>query len=171
MSAGEAATTRLSRSLPAFSAARPTPRPATNSWVSQNRFARRPAVGGAFRPEPRALHLEKRVRGKSKFVKLFNAESGVQPGCEKYFTSVFQHRMSLFPPSRAHQRGGSRSSRTWSAGCGGRGRSARKILRGRMMLLRTAKSCGPGLPTLRLSEQCDLLATGAKKPGPRGDHV
>jgi hypothetical protein len=41
------------------------------------------------------------------------------------------------------KRGVSRSSRTWSAGCGGRGSGAR-----RAALTRTAKSCGPDAPTL-----------------------
>jgi hypothetical protein len=44
-------------------------------------------------------------------------------------------------------------------------------LRRRIMLQRTAKSCGPGAPTLALSERNDPLMTGARKPGPRGDHV
>jgi hypothetical protein len=35
--------------------------------------------------------------------------------------------------------------------------------------MRTAKSRGPGIPTLMLSEQNDLLATGAIKPGPWGE--
>jgi hypothetical protein len=41
------------------------------------------------------------------------------------------------------KRGVSRSSRTWSAGCGGRGSGAR-----RAALTRMAKSCGPDAPTL-----------------------
>jgi hypothetical protein len=37
---------------------------------------------------------------------------------------------------------------------------------------RTAKSCGPGLPTLRSSAQVMILRVmGAKKPGSQGDHV
>src|SRR5580693_3143616 len=41
----------------------------------------------------------------------------------------------------------------------------------RALPLRTAKACGPGLPTLRLSGQNDLLAMGAIKPGPRGERA
>src|SRR6266478_4651473 len=50
-------------------------------------------------------------------------------------------------------RGVSRSSRTLGTGCDGRGsvRRAGQMARGRMMLTRTAKSCGPGAPTLALS--------------------
>jgi hypothetical protein len=43
-------------------------------------------------------------------------------------------------------------------------------LRGRMMLQRTAKSCGSGAPTLALSERNDPLMTVAKKPGHREEH-
>jgi len=42
------------------------------------------------------------------------------------------------------KRGVSRSSRTWSAGCGGRGWRFRR----RRFTSRTAKSCGPDAPTL-----------------------
>jgi hypothetical protein len=52
----------------------------------------------------------------------------------------------LIPPSRLEQRGVSRSSRTWSAGCGGRRRRADECAG-----LRTAKSCGPDAPTLASS--------------------
>jgi hypothetical protein len=41
---------------------------------------------------------------------------------------------------------------------------------GRTALMRTAKSCGPGAPTLAPSEQNDLLAMGANKPGSQGEH-
>ncbi len=53
------------------------------------------------------------------------------------------------------------------AGCDGRGGDAR-----RASSARTAKSCGPGLPTLRSSfADTKREVTGARKPGPRGDHV
>jgi hypothetical protein len=35
---------------------------------------------------------------------------------------------------------------------------------------RTQKSCGPDIPTLVSSEQNDLLATEARKPGLWGEH-
>jgi hypothetical protein len=74
------------------------------------------------------------------------------------------------PPQREGRFG--QSSPNVSAGCDGRGRSARKLLRGRLTLLRTAKSCGPFAPTLATSWADDVSATtGARKPGPRGDHV
>ena len=46
------------------------------------------------------------------------------------------------PPSRLDQRGVSRSSRTWSAGCGGRGGTQDEARE-----TRTAKSCGPDAST------------------------
>jgi hypothetical protein len=61
----------------------------------------------------------------------------------------------LILPSRLDQRGVSRSSRTWSAGCGGRGGARR-----RRAPLRTAKSCGPDAPT---------LASSFVEVTPRGD--
>ena len=74
----------------------------------------------------------------------------------------------LFRWSRSHKRGASRSSRTLGAGCGGRGSVARRAI-----LTRTAKACGPGAPTLALSFRGNNFArvTGAKEPGPRGEHV
>jgi hypothetical protein len=49
----------------------------------------------------------------------------------------------LIPPSRLAERGVSRSSRTWSAGCDGRCRCVRRTQRER-----TAKSCGLDASTL-----------------------
>jgi hypothetical protein len=37
-------------------------------------------------------------------------------------------------------------------------------------VVRTAKSCGSGAPTLALSERNDPLMTGAIEPGPREEH-
>jgi hypothetical protein len=45
----------------------------------------------------------------------------VQPGCEKYSASRSTQITPKTPPSRAHKRGVSRSSRTLGAGSGGRG--------------------------------------------------
>jgi hypothetical protein len=50
------------------------------------------------------------------------------------------------------------------AGCDGRDGDARDFSCGRTALMRTAKSCGPGAPTLALSEQNDLFATVATSP-------
>src|SRR6266481_7874204 len=48
--------------------------------------------------------------------------------------------------------------------------SGAQSARGRMMLQRTAKSCGPGAPTLALSRWYDPLMTVAKEPGHREEH-
>jgi hypothetical protein len=66
--------------------------------------------------------------------------------------------------SRTHERGATRSSRVLGAGCNGRAGAA-----GRATPMRTAKSCGPDLPTLGSS----LCATSAQttvaiKPGTPG---
>jgi hypothetical protein len=74
------------------------------------------------------------------------------------------------PPSRAHKRGASRSSRTLGAGCGGRGSVRRAQMRaGRMMLMRTAKSCGSDAPMLASSLREVAQATVSNKPGHRGE--
>jgi hypothetical protein len=48
--------------------------------------------------------------------------------------------------------------------------SGARSARGRMMLMRTAKSCGPDAPTLASSRRSYLLTTVATKPGHRGEH-
>ena len=71
-----------------------------------------------------------------------------------------------FRPSRARTRGVSRSSRTLDAGSGGRFGASR-----RTALTRTAKSCGPDIPTLISSgRQCLRIAAcdGDNKPGSPG---
>jgi hypothetical protein len=88
-------------------------------------------------------------------------------------------RLDVFPkseifstPSRAHQRGASRSSRTWSAGCGGRVGSQRAFRARTNDPDADAKACGPGLPTLRSScAVTSRVMTGARKPGLRGERA
>jgi hypothetical protein len=73
-------------------------------------------------------------------------------------------------PPRLGMRGVCAIVTTREAGCDGRGRSARKSLHGRLMLARTAKPCGPDTPTLVSSWRDVSPMTGARKPGPRGEH-
>jgi len=63
-----------------------------------------------------------------------------------------------------------RSSRHVRRGCGGRDDVGRILLHRRLMSLRTAKSCGPGIPTLMPSLRGARVAqvTVAKKPGAPG---
>jgi hypothetical protein len=76
----------------------------------------------------------------------------------------------LYPsPSRPDKRG---VRVVTNVGCGmrwTRQRQARLISRGRMMLMRTAKSCGPDAPTLASSLRDFSQATVARKPGHRGE--
>jgi hypothetical protein len=69
------------------------------------------------------------------------------------------------PPGK---RGGSRSSRTR-----GGMRWTRELANDERQLARTAKSCGPGAPTLALSfsgMETSPGVTVARKPGHRGEH-
>jgi hypothetical protein len=85
------------------------------------------------------------------------------------------HRVGidLTPKSAAHfahpvpHRGALAIVTNVGAGCGGRGNITR-----RMILLRTAKPCGPDTPTLvsSPSEASFLGVTVARKPGRRGEH-
>jgi len=92
---------------------------------------------------------------------------------------IFGNRLDFFPkseaysaPSRAHQRGGSRSSRTSSAGCDGRLGAARDSFVRTNGTEADVKACGPGLPTLRSNRVVtSRVMTGAIKPGPRGATV
>ena len=57
------------------------------------------------------------------------------------------------------------------AGCDGRNGDAREFFVRTNGADADAKSCGPGLPTLRLSEREVISpAMGANKPGPQGEH-
>jgi hypothetical protein len=55
-------------------------------------------------------------------------------------------------------------------GCGGRGSVRCNFSHGRMMLQRTAKSCGSGAPMQALTERNDPLMTVAIKHGHREEH-
>src|SRR4029077_7443325 len=80
------------------------------------------------------------------------------------FSVVENQKSCCVPPSCSHKRGASRSSRAWKAGCDGRDGVSAQSLCGRLISLRTAKSCGPGIPTLMPSWRDDDLADdGGKK--------
>ena len=94
----------------------------------------------------------------------------VAPTCRKVLVLRFTPNHEHHPrcPALA-ERGASRSSRTLSAGCDGRDSTSAQALRGRVMLSRTEKSCGPGIPTLMPSRRDVSPMTGARQPGPRGE--
>jgi hypothetical protein len=103
----------------------------------------------------------------------------VVPFCRSRLISIFGNELDSFPkseaysaPSRAHLRGASRSSRTWSAGCDGRFGDACDLFVRTSGTEADAKACGPGLPTLRPSRVVTSRATtGARKPGSRGERA
>jgi len=131
-----------------------------------------------------------RLRANHDFVRRFKLIRVVQSLALKYFTSVFQKYMLPSQPSRTHQRGASRSSRTLGAGCGGRVGAERRAafdppsprLRRDWYqacraafakdVTRTAKSCGPGTPRLVPSwRRCLRIVpmTVTRTPGHRGE--
>jgi hypothetical protein len=74
-------------------------------------------------------------------------------------------------PSRLDAEGVSRSSRHVRRGCGGRFGDAHDSFVQTNGADADAKSCGPGLPTLRPSCADTIhAAMGARKPGPQGEH-
>jgi hypothetical protein len=107
---------------------------------------RRPAAG-----------VKNCLRQKSNFASRFSADSTVQSSREKYRVSVFRKFM-IWSRRPASVRGAyALSSRHVRRGCGGRDGLAR-----RAMPTRTAKSCGPGLPTTPARSTHELgLSAGA----------
>jgi hypothetical protein len=104
------------------------------------------------------------MRGKSKFLSRFNADSPVQSSAQKYASSVFRENMIVSCHPASARGTYARSSRHVRRGCDGRVGLAR-----RAMPMRTAKSCGPGAPTLAPSRVVTSRAmTGARKPGSPG---
>jgi len=112
-------------------------------------------------PRVRRIRRRRRISENRKFLKQFNivaVSSAAQSSCG-IFSLRFSEKCDSIAPSRLGQRGTDASSRTLSAGCDGRAGVAR-----RATLIRTAKVCGPGLPTLRPSSRDDDLAgDGSKK--------
>ena len=102
-----------------------------------------------------------------------NRRFPVQPHAQKYFASVVGQIVSTSSPVSRSQEG--RLAIVTDVGSGMRWTLQRQAqsLRGRMMLQRTAKSCGSGAPTLALSSQRRsrvLRVTVAKEPGHREEH-
>ena len=93
-------------------------------------------------------------------------DSPVKPSTQKYFASVFRKFVIVCRRPVLMKRGGRVVTNVE------RGMRWTRCIVGRTMSSRTAKSCGPGLPTLRPSSQAltSTRATGARKPGPRGEH-
>jgi hypothetical protein len=111
---------------------------------------------------------------KNQFLKRLQPDSPCPVPPQKISRFRFSRNQCSLPSSRARsKRGVSRSSRTLNAGCGGRNQSCSALFAGgRTTLMRTAKPCGPGIPTLMPSLRRRFRVaqvTGATKPGPRGE--
>jgi hypothetical protein len=91
----------------------------------------------------------------------------VQPSREKYFACAVGQITATSSRRPAPERGAyAQSPRTLGAGRDGRVGVARRAIQAR-----TAKSCGPGIPTLMSSlRMIAPQATVAKEPGHRGEH-
>jgi hypothetical protein len=87
------------------------------------------------------------VRGDSNFLKQFNVIWVVQSFDEKYFASRFPQISGFFVASRTHKEG--RFAIVTNVGSGMRW--TLRLCVDERSLERTAKSCGPGAPTLALS--------------------
>jgi hypothetical protein len=101
----------------------------------------------------------KRPVRKTHFSSRFNRIASVQRTHEKYFLLISENQY-LLPPVPPHCRGASRPSRTLKRDAMDASGDAR-----RASPARTAKSCGPGLPTLRPSSQKLLLSSGLAGDG------
>jgi hypothetical protein len=85
----------------------------------------------------------------------------------KYFASGFRKYVLLSLPSRLDEEGRIAIVTTREAGL----RWTRELRKTSASVARTAKSCGPGIPTLMPSCADTIRAAmGAIKPGPQGEH-
>ena len=103
------------------------------------------------------------MRVNANFCSHFNLILAVQPSQQKYSILYSPQISGFISLSRLVERG-VRVVTNVEVGCGGRVGDSRRLTH-----TRTAKPCGPGAPTLALSERNDPLMTGAKEPGPRGE--
>ena len=112
---------------------------------------------------------ENHVREKSKFAWRFKGESAVQSPKPKIFYFCFSEIHVFFTSSRLDQEG--RIAIVTNVECGTRWTHMASMKTSEPM--RTAKSCGPGLPTLRLSSRDDDLADdgGKKARSPRRSRI
>ena len=99
------------------------------------------------------------------------AQNPVQSSREKYSASRLGRNSFMESNCPVPTRGVSRSSGRWVRDAMDAAASGARIARGRMMLSRTAKSCGPDAPTLASSGRNYPPMTVAKEPGHRGATV
>ena len=132
-----------------------------NQW-NQLRSAAKKLVRAGF--EPMKIACAK----KRKFAWRLKGESAVQSPKPKIFYFCFSEIHVSITSSRLDQEGRIAIVTNVSAGRGGR-----RWLEQTSEPMRTAKSCGPGLPTLRLSSRDDDLADdgGKKARSPRRSRI
>jgi hypothetical protein len=163
-----------SRSARSRSSLSRCPRGTATNRIRPRRRANRPVRNCANPHQPGSPIPFDRGRNDMREKLIFRAVSigsPLQSPARKMFRSPISENRYLLPPVPPHCRGASRPSRTLKRDAMDAIGDAR-----RASPARTAKSCGPGLPTLRSSSQkaaqrAALRATGARQPGPRGDHV
>jgi hypothetical protein len=109
-----------------------------------------PAFDSAYRNHLRGLALREKQAAKTHARHAQFARRAILPRGAAVALSPKSNLSFAHPPS---SQGAYRDRHdTWSAGCGGCvGVAARSLARGRTMPMHTAKSCGPGAPTLALS--------------------
>ena len=135
--------------------------------VAQQRYRSAFRVVGQIRFGFRMTRLCRRPFGDeiSRAEKLFSSAVSIRSPLSSPIGKIFLFRFignrGSLRRSRAHKRGASRSSRTLSAGCDGLSELQRAISVRTNDTGRTAKSCGPGAPTLALSLRGPI--------GPSGD--
>jgi hypothetical protein len=96
----------------------------------------------------------------------------VKPSLQKYLYFVFAEIMLYYIRPAPETRGASRSSRTLGAGCDGLSELQRAFRERTNSSGRTAKSCGPGIPTLMPSSRAMICGRRwPKSPVHRGEPV
>src|SRR6266403_3246516 len=131
-------------------------------------------VGGSDRfASRRQPHAAKRSPGfVADFARRANhfvfSEMVVQPLLQKYFASPPTQIRCISKPSRP-DRGALRTSRNAGRDAVDAAASGEQQRAGRMMLQRTAKSCGSDAPMLASSLREEAQATVSNKPGHRGE--
>jgi hypothetical protein len=118
------------------------------------------------RPRNDGLERDDFARRANHFVSLFRSCPAPIEKIFLFFRNKIRCTSSPSRPARGALRG--RHER-WEGDAMDAAASGARIARGRMMLMRTAKTCGPDAPTLASSLRQYPQATVAKEPGHRGE--
>ncbi len=133
--------------------------PDRHGLLNRVRFAKHGAVKAGLCGKPKLSNVVKLI---------WPSRSDV-----KIFLLLFPKFSITFVPSRLIEEGRCANVTTrWGAGSDGRDVAQRAQGMPTYAMLRTVKSQGPGLPTLRSAQRVKrVVATVANKPGRRGDCV